>query len=71
MGFGMMGHQMMYRDMMGPGGFGGRDCPGSGYRYGHGMRSDMMGPGMGPGMMNRDDTRIAPAEKKDRASEEN
>jgi hypothetical protein len=92
MGFGMMGYQMMNRGMMGPGGFGGRDCPGSGYRYGHGMGSDMMSPGcdrspgmmrsygnrsIGPGMMNRDDTRqyhdtrIAPAGKKDGASEEN
>jgi hypothetical protein len=81
MGFGMMGHQMMHLDMMGPGGYGGRDCPGSDYRDGYGMGSDMMGPGMGygmgPGMMNRDDTRqyrdtrIAPADKKAWASEEN
>ena len=110
MGFGMMGHQMMHHDMMRPGmmhrgmmgtaGFVGRDCPGSGYRYGHGMGADMMGPGMGygmgrpgygrspgmrrsygncgmgPGIVNRDDTRqyhdtrVAPAEKKDGASEE-
>jgi len=115
MGFGMMGPQMMHDDrmgsgmmqhgLMGPGGYGGRDCPGSGDRDGYGMGSDMMGPGMGygmgpaimgpgygrspgmmhsygnrgmgPGMMNRDDTRqyrdirIAPAEKKAAASEEN
>jgi hypothetical protein len=82
MEFGMMGPQMMHHDMMGPGmmhrgmmgtgGYGGRDCPGGGYRDGYGMGSDMMGPGcgrspglmrshgnygMGSGMMNRDDTR--------------
>jgi len=102
MGFGMMRHQMMHHDMMGPGmmhrgmmgpgGYGGRDCSGSGYRDGYGMGSDMMGPGygrgggmmrsygnrgMGRGMMNRDDTRqyhdtrIAPADKKTGAGEEN
>ena len=78
MGFGMMGPPMMHHDlmgpgmmhrgMMGPGGYGGRDCPGSGYRGGHGM---------GSGMRNRDetrqyhDTRVAPADKKAGASEEN
>lgn len=78
MGFGMMGHQMMHHDMMGPGlihrgmmgrgGYVGRDCPWSSYRGGYGM---------GPGMMNRDDsrqyhdTRIVPAEKKAGAGEEN
>jgi hypothetical protein len=102
MGFGMMGHRMMHHDMMGPdmmhrgmmghGGYGGRDCSGSGYRDGYGMGSHMRGPGygrgagmmrsygnygMGRGMMNRDDTRqyhdtrIAPADKKTGASEEN
>jgi hypothetical protein len=88
----VMGSGMMHRGMMGPGGYGGRDCPGSGYRDGYGMESYMRGPGygpspgmmrsfgnrrMGPGMMNRDDTRqnrdtrIAPAEKKVGVSEEN
>ena len=82
MGFGMMGHQMMrhdlmgpdrmHRGMMGPGGCGGQDCPGSRYRDGYGMSSDMMGPGYGrspgmmhsygkhgrrPNMMNHDDSR--------------
>jgi hypothetical protein len=102
MGFGMMGHRMMHHDMMGPdmmhrgmmghGGYGGRDCSGSGYWDGYGMGSHMRGPGygrgagmmrsygnygMGRGMMNRDDTRqyhdtrIAPADKKTGASEEN
>jgi Spy/CpxP family protein refolding chaperone len=53
MGFGMMGPGMMHRGMMGPDGYGGRKCPGSGYRGGYGMGSDMMGPGYGrsPGMM--------------------
>ena len=90
--FGMKGHPMMHRGIMGPGGYGGRDCPGSGYRGGYGMGSDMMSPGygrspgmmrsygncgMGSGMMNRDhirqyrDARIAPADQKDGASEEN
>jgi len=45
----------MHHDMMGPGGYGGRDCPWGGYRGGYGMGPDMMGPGsgygMGPGMM--------------------
>jgi hypothetical protein len=82
MGFGMMGHQlmpcdmtgpgMMHRAMMGPGGYGGRNCPGSDFRGGYGMGPGMMGPGygrgagmmrsggkrgMGPSMMNRDDSR--------------
>jgi zinc resistance-associated protein len=53
MGFGMMGPDMMHRDMMGPGGYGGwgrPDCPFSGPGGGYGMdpdlmHRDMMGPG--------------------------
>lgn len=55
MGFGMMGSGMMHHDMMGPGGYGGRDCPWGGYRGDYGMGPGMMGSdsgyGMGPGMM--------------------
>jgi len=72
MGFGMMGHHRPHHDMMGPGGYGERDCPWSGRRGdygagahmkgpGYGSRLGMMGPGqgrgMGPGMMSLDDTR--------------
>jgi len=82
MGFGMMEPDMMHRDMMGPGGYGGwgrPDCPFSGPGGGYGMGKGMMGPGYGrgPGMMNRDDFRQyhddqdVPAEKNAGASEEN
>ena len=84
MGFGMMGNHMPHRDMMGPGGYGPRDCPWSGNRRdygagahmmgpGYGSRPGMMGPGqdrgMGPGMMSPDDE-VDPAEKQAGTGEE-
>ena len=57
-----------YHDMIGPGGYGPRDCPWSGNRGDYGAGALMMG--MGHGMMNPDDE-VDPAEKPAGTGEEN